>query len=282
MPDQTKLAPEHLVHVVEDRQRRVRAQVWESWAQDGKVHHSITTSGFQNGWIQGVVHSPEQFMAAFDCAIAAERWVTNRRQELSRHMVDGRVIPDCSLHEAPPSVSVLRSEKPQRGPDTDRGSEMNENYLKDKQGRPLSVRFDGQDHWVRVERYAEGNRPALLLVPKASPEEYIVVTVNSERGQVPRSGELLIKNYSENSGVLEALEAAGVVKRTGRTVQAGYAALVVVRPLVEIPGKRTQHDRTGDERATDKARAREHGPGHPVDELARMRERKRDRGGHER
>jgi hypothetical protein len=199
MPDQTN--PGRLVHVVEDKQRRVRAQVWESWAQDGKVHHSITTSGYQNGWIQGVVHNPEQFMAAFDCAIAAERWVTNRRQELSRHMVDGRATPDCSLHEAPPSVSVLGSEKPQRGPDTDRGSEMNENYLKDKQGRPLTVRFDGQDHWVRVERYAQGNRPALLLVPKASSEEYIVVTVNPERGQAPRSGELLIKNYSENSEV---------------------------------------------------------------------------------
>jgi hypothetical protein len=252
MPEDTRHNRVRLVHVVEDRESKVRTEVWESWTRDGRVSHSVTASGYRHGWDRGVLHSPEQMLAAFAGAEKAERWIAGRRQQLSRYTVDGRVIPDCSLYEAPRSVSASSPEKPHRGPDTDtgRGSEMNETYLEDRQGRPLTVRFDGRDHWVRVGRYAEGNRPALLLVPKASPEDSIVVTVNPERGQATRPGELLIKNYSENSGVLEALEAAGVVERTGGKVQAGYASLDVVRPLVGIPAAPIRQDRTGGARRT--------------------------------
>ncbi|MFO0888299.1 MAG: hypothetical protein U0790_04030 [Isosphaeraceae bacterium] len=182
------------------------------------------------------VLDPAHGMAAVVGATKDREYLLRRREQYERGLVPV---------QTPPVKWQLDSHPETLNP----GSEMNE-YLKDKQGRPLTVRFNDEDHWVRVERYAEGDRPALLLVPKASPEGYIVVTANPERGQARGSGELLIKNYSENSGVLEALEAAGVVRRTGGKVQAGYSALDVVRALVEIPAASTQQDRTSGARRT--------------------------------
>ena len=72
-------------------------------------------------------------------------------------------------------------------------------------------------------RYADRlRRVALRLVEAETGEPYCTATVNMP--EVPLAeGEVLIKNYSENEGVLAALVAAGVVEDTGRRVDAGYA-----------------------------------------------------------
>ncbi|MFA5158142.1 MAG: hypothetical protein WC451_03100 [Patescibacteria group bacterium] len=52
-------------------------------------------------------------------------------------------------------------------------------------------------------------------------EPLFKATVALEDG-VPRKGYVILKGWSENEGIPEALEKAGVVKRTGRTIQTGF------------------------------------------------------------
>jgi len=47
-------------------------------------------------------------------------------------------------------------------------------------------------------------------------------------------GEILIKDYSENEGMLDALVAAGVVSDTGRRIQSEYAVIPVAKLAPEI------------------------------------------------
>ena len=81
-------------------------------------------------------------------------------------------------------------------------------------------------HWlcdVAVGKYPNG-RMALVLTDAANGEDVAVATVNVPDVSLgPR--EVLIKNYSENEGMLDALEKAGWVKPTGDYVASGFALI---------------------------------------------------------
>jgi len=62
----------------------------------------------------------------------------------------------------------------------------------------------------------------------ADDEPYAVATVNVPEAQLA-ADEVLIKNWSENRGVLSALLMAGVIEDTGRTVVTGRSHANVVR-----------------------------------------------------
>lgn len=96
--------------------------------------------------------------------------------------------------------------------------------------RPF-VEFNGYVLYLILGKYAEGGRTSIHLVDADSGEPYCTATVN-----VPEEplgpGEVIIKSYSENEGLLERMVEGGVVEPTGRIVQLGHAEAHVCRLLL--------------------------------------------------
>lgn len=96
----------------------------------------------------------------------------------------------------------------------------------------MRVNFEGTVCNVTVETYAEGHRTAIELVDAATGDHFATATVNVP--EVPLSeGEVLVKDYNENAGILAALQRAGILEPTGRVVPVGFAAVAVCRLLVD-------------------------------------------------
>lgn len=89
---------------------------------------------------------------------------------------------------------------------------------------------------VSIESYQVGGRKAIELIAAEDQDDIIkgeplmMATVNI-MGATER-GEVLVKDYSENEGVLDCLIKEGVVEDTGRRVESGYVQLPVCRLLV--------------------------------------------------
>jgi hypothetical protein len=98
------------------------------------------------------------------------------------------------------------------------------------------VKFLGHVCDVEVTTYRNG-RTALILNDARTGEEVTVATVNVPDIPV-RPGEAFIKNYSENEGVLQALEDAGWVKSTGGLVHSGFVEIPIVKVLGRDRGVR--------------------------------------------
>lgn len=95
-----------------------------------------------------------------------------------------------------------------------------------------TVKFWGMDLKVVRDRYRDGGRTALVLYeipddPEQDPPAAIA-TVNVPDYHLGQD-EVLIKDWSENEGMMEALEAAGIVEDTGRQVVCGYTGAKVAR-----------------------------------------------------
>jgi hypothetical protein len=96
---------------------------------------------------------------------------------------------------------------------------------------PCRVTFRG---WAcRIERASYGgtDRIALPLYDVADGEPVAVATVNMPELSLA-TDEVVIKDYSENEGMLATLVAAGVVSPPLREVQGRYVTLYVCRCLI--------------------------------------------------
>jgi hypothetical protein len=92
------------------------------------------------------------------------------------------------------------------------------------------VNFGGTEYEVEFQQYQNG-RTALLLLENGDRDSATIATVNIP--EVPlEPNEVLIKNYSENAGVLNALEKAGIVRAKGLEVMSGYATVPVCELLI--------------------------------------------------
>lgn len=81
--------------------------------------------------------------------------------------------------------------------------------------------------------YPAGGATALYLVEKASGEPIATATVNvPEANSTLGIGAILVKDYRENSGMMAALEAAGIAADTGRRVPTGFTEAKVARLLL--------------------------------------------------
>lgn len=80
-----------------------------------------------------------------------------------------------------------------------------------------------------LRSYANG-RPAVVLVHSSDQSPVACATVNLPDVALA-ADEILVKDYSENQGILAALVAAGIVITTGRTVSCGFAQAHVCRLL---------------------------------------------------
>ena len=71
---------------------------------------------------------------------------------------------------------------------------------------------------------------ALELIDTEDDEVVMVATVNIPDAQIEKD-ELIIKNYSENEGVLEALQKLGIIGPVLRTIRTGFVTCPVVKRL---------------------------------------------------
>jgi len=98
----------------------------------------------------------------------------------------------------------------------------------------MKVNFNGKDYGLQFQEYGNG-RPAIVLVGRRG-ETAAVATVNVPDVQL-LPNQVLIKDYSENEGMLAALEKAGIVKTTGVSVGGGHVSMPVCELLVSAPEK---------------------------------------------
>lgn len=79
----------------------------------------------------------------------------------------------------------------------------------------------------------QNNRTAIQLVKKDSGEPYATATVNLPEVIVP-DGMVLLKGWSENTGIPKLLEDMNIVKLTGMTIPTGFVkaelAVLIVNP----------------------------------------------------
>ena len=90
------------------------------------------------------------------------------------------------------------------------------------------VKFKDWDCYVQKTKYFDGNT-ALVLIDQEDSTPVAVATINHP---LLEKNEVGIKNYSENTGMLEALEDAGIVQQV-RTIKEGYITIPVCRLLIE-------------------------------------------------
>lgn len=84
------------------------------------------------------------------------------------------------------------------------------------------------NHTLNVNMLKYGNgRPAIELVTQDG-EPFCVATVNIPCVALEKD-EVIIKNYSENVGVLPALIEAGVIENTGKTAQTGFVTCAICK-----------------------------------------------------
>jgi hypothetical protein len=94
----------------------------------------------------------------------------------------------------------------------------------------MKVLFGGEECQLIVLRYAKPQNICLRLVDA---EGLPMVTASVNPDYLLKDGMVAIKDYSENAGILAALEAAGGVEQTGETTRIGYAEAHICRLLVK-------------------------------------------------
>ena len=78
-------------------------------------------------------------------------------------------------------------------------------------------------------RYADGSR-ALVL---ANDEGTLTVVTTALDGYVPDLGTIFVKTWSENTGLLEALENTGALRRTDVVINTGHDCKVVEAEILD-------------------------------------------------
>ena len=89
-----------------------------------------------------------------------------------------------------------------------------------------TVIFSGYTCDVQFSRYHDNNL-AIILVDIVDGGPVATATVNIEGVELP-ANEVMIKDYSENKGMLRALQDSNVVGRIVDVIQSGYVDIPVV------------------------------------------------------
>lgn len=93
----------------------------------------------------------------------------------------------------------------------------------------MKVRFKEWDCIVLVKQYPN-KRTALRLLDATDGSPVIMATVNIPAESI-ENDEVIIKNYSENEGVLDALVEEGIVSKPICELRSGYVPLYVCKLL---------------------------------------------------
>ena len=96
------------------------------------------------------------------------------------------------------------------------------------------VQFGAFQCSLKFDRYQKGKAVSIHLVDAKDGLPVATATVNIPEARIQKD-ECLIKDYSENAGILNALIASKIVQPTERTVPAGFANAIVCKLLVTPP-----------------------------------------------
>lgn len=99
---------------------------------------------------------------------------------------------------------------------------------REQAARHRHLTFKGYDGVLCVKHYEEGGGQALLLVSPITGEMLCHLSRNMP-DLLP--GEICLRNYSENAGILRVLVDAGFAKDTGKRRESGHVTMPVVRLL---------------------------------------------------
>jgi len=91
-----------------------------------------------------------------------------------------------------------------------------------------TVTFNGWNCKAIITKYADGNA-AILLEDASTGEPIATASVNIPEANVA-DGFVIVKDYSENEGMLDALTEAGIVSFTGSYINSGF----IEAPLCEL------------------------------------------------
>jgi len=87
-------------------------------------------------------------------------------------------------------------------------------YIKD-------VTFKGSQFEVHIEKYRNNNRNAIMVIKKDDPDYDYIATINIPNANIDENM-VIIKNYSENEGILDMLVKEKIVTKPIRYVQSGF------------------------------------------------------------
>jgi hypothetical protein len=107
------------------------------------------------------------------------------------------------------------------------------------QGSSRNVIFRRWECRLEFRKYFDGHT-AIMLVDANNGGEVAMATVNVPEVQL-KANQILIKDYSENAGMLDALSEAGIVKPTGEFVHFGFVAIPVCDLLVQPHQEVSEH-----------------------------------------
>ena len=93
----------------------------------------------------------------------------------------------------------------------------------------LKTPYETYNVSLNIGKYGDG-RTYLQLIDTEDGEPVMMATVNIP-GTVLEKDEVIIKNYSENEGVLEFLIENGIVSKPLRTVSSGWVTCPIVKLL---------------------------------------------------
>lgn len=94
----------------------------------------------------------------------------------------------------------------------------------------MKIHFLNEDCTLAKGRYAATNGVSLQLMCEDG--SLMAVATICLSGVTLEEGEVIVKDYSENSGMLDALVKAGVVVDTGRRVASGFINAPVCKLLI--------------------------------------------------
>lgn len=97
------------------------------------------------------------------------------------------------------------------------------------------VAFHGWPCIIRFDRYINNNRTAIQLVHADEGDLVATATINIPEARLA-DDQVIIKDYGENSGMLETLVNAGIVEDTGFRILLPFVEVPVCRLLVKEEG----------------------------------------------
>jgi len=97
------------------------------------------------------------------------------------------------------------------------------------------IKLHGETLNPRFERYHNGALCLRLVGEDGQP--YMTASTNADLpgGRTLAPDEVIVKDYSENAGVLAALEASGLVETGGWSFPSGHVILHVRKVTAELP-----------------------------------------------
>jgi hypothetical protein len=108
-------------------------------------------------------------------------------------------------------------------------NKVSEKHVSELKNAPV-VKFKRWTGVIDKGEYGNG-RVALSLVNPKNGEYIAVASVNVPEEKLAKD-EVIIKNYSENQGILDVLVAAGIVSKPIRTVDVGMTTAPVCKILI--------------------------------------------------